>query len=140
MAKELEKHRALTSIAIKDMSGLLKPYAAKTLVSSSEADDLDIPIHLHTHDTTGNQVATLPDGSRSRRGHRGPAPSPPCARPDQPALYERCGRRSGRTPSGTPVWIWMDLQKLTDYWADVRERYVDFESDLKTPRHRYLSL
>ncbi len=36
--------------------------------------------------------------------------------------------------------ILMDLQKLTDYWADVRPVYVDFESDLKTPCHRYLSL
>ena len=38
------------------MSGLLKPYAAKILVSGLK-DALDIPIHLHTHNTTGNQVA-----------------------------------------------------------------------------------
>ena len=40
------------------MSGLLKPYAAKELVRALK-QEVGIPIHLHTHDTTGNQVATL---------------------------------------------------------------------------------
>ena len=57
LAKELE-HRGAHMLAIKDMSGLLKPYAAKKLVSTLK-QEIGIPIHLHTHDTTGNQVAAL---------------------------------------------------------------------------------
>ena len=57
MAKELE-HRGAHMLAIKDMSGLLKPYAAKKLVSTLK-QEIGIPIQLHTHDTTGNQVAAL---------------------------------------------------------------------------------
>ena len=45
-------------LAIKDMAGLLKPYAAKKLIKTLK-EEISIPIHLHTHDTSGNQVATL---------------------------------------------------------------------------------
>ncbi len=43
-------------LCIKDMSGLLKPYAAQRLVRALK-EELSIPVHLHTHDTSGNQVA-----------------------------------------------------------------------------------
>ena len=55
MAKELER-RGAHLLCIKDMSGLLKPYAAKKLVTALK-QEVGLPIHLHTHDTTGNQVA-----------------------------------------------------------------------------------
>ena len=55
-AKELER-RGAHMLAIKDMSGLLKPYAAKKLVSTLK-QEIGIPIHLHTHNTTDNQIAT----------------------------------------------------------------------------------
>jgi pyruvate carboxylase len=55
LAKELEK-RGAHMLAIKDMSGVLKPYAAKKLVSTLK-QEIGIPIQLHTHDTSGNQVA-----------------------------------------------------------------------------------
>ncbi len=59
----VEKARELESmgvhiLAIKDMAGLLKPYAAQKLVETLKAE-LHIPIHLHTHDTTGSGVATV---------------------------------------------------------------------------------
>ena len=57
LAKELEK-RGAHMLAIKDMSGVLKPYAAKKLVSTLK-QEIGIPIQLHTHDTSGNQVAAL---------------------------------------------------------------------------------
>ena len=57
MAKELEK-RGAHLLCIKDMSGLLKPYAAKKLVTALK-QEVGLPIHLHTHDTSGNQVAAL---------------------------------------------------------------------------------
>lgn len=45
-------------LGIKDMSGLLKPMAAEKLVSTLK-QEIGIPIHLHTHDTSGNGVATI---------------------------------------------------------------------------------
>src|SRR5699024_4916876 len=57
LAKELELSGAHI-LGIKDMAGLLKPEAAYRLVSSLK-DVLDIPIHLHTHDTSGNGIYTL---------------------------------------------------------------------------------
>ena len=44
-------------IALKDMSSLLKPYAAKELITALK-EEVRVPIHLHTHDTTGNGIAT----------------------------------------------------------------------------------
>ncbi len=75
MAKELQK-MGCHSIAIKDMSGLLKPYSAKVLVSGLK-DALDIPIHLHTHDTTGNQVATTLMAAEAGVDIARPVQSPP---------------------------------------------------------------
>ena len=57
MAKELEK-RGTHILGIKDMSGLLKPMAAAKLIGALK-QEIGIPIHLHTHDTSGNGVATV---------------------------------------------------------------------------------
>ncbi len=57
MAKELER-RGAHILCIKDMSGLLKPYAAHKLVKALK-EETGLPIHLHTHDTSGNQIAAL---------------------------------------------------------------------------------
>ena len=57
MAKELES-LGCHSIAIKDMAGLLKPLAAKELISTLKRE-LHVPLHLHTHDSTGNGVSTV---------------------------------------------------------------------------------
>lgn len=46
------------TFCIKDMAGLLKPYAAKELIGALKSE-LKIPVHLHTHDSTGNGVATV---------------------------------------------------------------------------------
>src|SRR5699024_6827618 len=56
MAKELEQLGAHI-IAIKDMAGLLKPQAAYRLISELK-ETTDLPIHLHTHDTSGNGIIT----------------------------------------------------------------------------------
>lgn len=57
MALELEK-LGCHSIAIKDMAALLKPRAAKELVGTLKKE-LHVPLHLHTHDSTGNGVSTV---------------------------------------------------------------------------------
>src|SRR5690606_32800536 len=51
-------------LAIKDMAGLLKPPAAATLVTALR-ENFDLPVHLHTHDTAGGQLATLIAASRA---------------------------------------------------------------------------
>ena len=56
MAKELEQAGAHI-LAIKDMAGLLKPEAAYRLISELK-EATDLPIHLHTHDTSGNGIYT----------------------------------------------------------------------------------
>ena len=129
MAKELQK-MGCHSVAIKDMSGLLKPYSAKVLVSGLK-DALDIPIHLHTHDTTGNQVATTLMAAEAGVDIADLAISSMSSLTSQPSMNAVVAALEGQErDTGLSL---MDLQKLTDYWADVRERYVDFESDLKTP-------
>ena len=129
MAKELQK-MGCHSIAIKDMSGLLKPYSAKVLVSGLK-DALDIPIHLHTHDTTGNQVATTLMAAEAGVDIADLAISSMSSLTSQPSMNAVVAALEGQErDTGLSL---MELQKLTDYWADVRERYVDFESDLKTP-------
>src|SRR5439155_6443953 len=57
LAKQLEKLGA-NILAIKDMAGLLKPYAARKLVKALR-QEVGLPIHLHTHDSAGGQIASL---------------------------------------------------------------------------------
>ena len=57
LAKELEKMGAHI-LAIKDMAGLCKPYAAEMLVQTLK-QEIGIPIHFHTHDTAGMQAASI---------------------------------------------------------------------------------
>ena len=129
LAKELEK-RGCNAIAIKDMAGLLKPYAARELVKALK-DALNIPIQLHTHDTSGNQVATLLMAAEEGVDIVDAAISSMASLTSQPSLNAVVAALEGQErDTGMEL---LQLQKLTDYWADVRERYTEFEPDLKTP-------
>ncbi|MDY4953149.1 MAG: pyruvate carboxylase [Candidatus Onthomonas sp.] len=129
MAKELQR-MGCHSVAIKDMSGLLKPYAAKILVSGLK-DALDIPVHLHTHNTTGNQVATCLMAAEAGVDIVDLAISSMSSLTSQPSLNAVVAALEGQErDTGLDL---MEIQKLTDYWSDVRERYVEFESDLNSP-------
>lgn len=92
LAKQLEAMGA-DILCIKDMGGLLRPLAAKKLVTELR-QVTDLPIHLHTHDTSGNQIGCPDDGSRCRCGHCGY-----CHQqhefPYQPALDEQPGNSPG---------------------------------------------
>ena len=68
LAKELEK-RGANLIAIKDMAGLCKPYAAEQLVKALR-EEVGVPIHFHTHDIGGAQAASVLEGGRGRPRHR----------------------------------------------------------------------
>lgn len=128
MAKELEK-RGTHIIGIKDMSGLLKPMAAKKLITALK-NEVGVPIHMHTHDTTGNGVASILMAAMAGCDIVDTAFNSMSGLTSQPALnsvvaaVENTKRDTGIDLDG--------IQKISDYWEDVRPVYKDFESDLKT--------
>ena len=128
LAKELE-HRGAHMLAIKDMSGLLKPYAAKKLVFTLK-QEIGIPIHLHTHDTTGNQVAALLMAAEAGVDVVDAACAPLAGLTSQPSLDALVAALQG-TERDTGLDL-RRVQELSNYWADVRLRYESFDHGLKT--------
>ena len=129
LAKELEKRGAHT-LCIKDMSGLLKPYAAKKLISALK-QEVGLPIHLHTHNTTGNQIATYLMAAEAGVDIVDTAMGPLSSLTSQPSMNSLQEALLGqeRDPGFDP----QRLQELSDYWADVRLRYKSFDNGLKGP-------
>ncbi len=127
MAKELEK-RGAHMLGIKDMSGLLKPMAAHKLIKALK-NEISIPVHLHTHDTSGNGIATILMASNAGVDVVDAAFNSMSGLTSQPALnsvvaaMENSGRDTGIDPDG--------IQKISDYWSAVRPVYENFESELK---------
>ena len=129
MAKELEK-RGAHMLAIKDMSGLLKPYAAKKLITALK-NEVGLPIHLHTHDISGNQVAAILMAAEAGVDIVDTAISSMSSLTSQPSMNAVVAALEG---SERDTGLRLDeLQKLTDYWADVRLRYAKFDGGLKSP-------
>ena len=128
-AKELER-RGAHMLAIKDMSGLLKPYAAKKLVSTLK-QEIGIPIHLHTHNTTDNQIATYLMAAEAGVDVVDTAIGPLANLTSQPSMNAVVESLRGqeRDTGFDP----QRLQELADYWADVRLRYESFDKGLKVP-------
>lgn len=127
-AKKLEKTGAHI-IGIKDMSGLLKPYAAKKLIKNLK-EEIGLPIHLHTHDTTGNGVATILQATEAGVDIVDTAVNSMSGLTSQPALNSVVAALKN-TDRDTEI----DLDKAEDiskYWAAVRPVYANFESDLKS--------
>ena len=128
MAKELEK-RGSHILGIKDMSGLLKPMAAYKLVHALK-EEIGIPIHLHTHDTSGNGVATILMAAQAGVDVVDAAFNSMSGLTSQPALnsivaaLEHSSRDTGIDVDG--------IQKISEYWKDVRPVYKKFESELVT--------
>jgi len=128
MAKELEKMGAHI-LAIKDMAGLLKPMAGYKLVKALK-ENIGIPVHLHTHDTSSNAGAMLlmaadagvdiVDASLSSL-------SGLTAQPNLNALVAAL-ERTERDPQLNAA----GLQQLANYWETVRDYYAPFESGLKS--------
>ena len=128
LAKELEK-RGAHMLAIKDMSGLLKPYAAKKLVSTLK-QEVGLPIHLHTHDTTGNQVAALLLAAEAGVDVVDVACAPLAGLTSQPSLDAVVAALHG-TERDTGLDL-RRVQELSNYWEDVRLRYESFDHGLKS--------
>ncbi len=128
MAKELERHGAHI-LAIKDMAGLLKPYAAYNLVSALKSE-LKIPIHLHTHDTSGGQIATLIKAAEAGVDIVDVAFGPLAGLTSQPNLNTLVEMlRFHERDTGMDF---RSLGLLSDYWEVVREYYAPFESIQKS--------
>jgi pyruvate carboxylase len=127
-AKEVERMGAHI-LAIKDMSALLKPYAAKKLITALK-NEISIPIQLHTHDTTGNGVATVLMAADAGVDIVDTTFNSMSGLTSQPALnsivaaLENTNRDTGIDLTG--------IQKISDYWDAVRPVYSEFESDLKS--------
>ncbi len=128
-AKELES-LGVHIFAIKDMAALLKPYAAKELITALKSE-LSIPVHLHTHDSTGNGVSTILMAAEAgvdivdcAIGSMSGMTSNPCLNSVVEAL------------KGTPRDTGLDtdeLTKLSQYYEGVRKVYKTFESGMDAP-------
>ncbi|WP_234122139.1 pyruvate carboxylase [Clostridium hydrogenum] len=127
LAKDIEKSGAHI-LGIKDMSALLKPYAALKLIKALK-EEISIPIHLHTHDTTGNGVATVLMAAHAGVDIVDTAFNSMSGLTSQPALNSVVAALKN-TERDTGLDL-VDIQKISDYWSTVRPVYSQFESGLK---------
>ncbi|NYI71670.1 pyruvate carboxylase [Naumannella cuiyingiana] len=127
-------------LAIKDMAGLLRAPAARTLVTALR-ERFDLPVHLHTHDTAGGQLATLLAAIDAGVDAVDVASAPMAATTSQPpasalvAALDHTPRHTTLTgPDGeNDLRAVMDLEP---YWEAVRKVYRPFESGLPSPTGR----
>ncbi|HLS61291.1 MAG TPA: pyruvate carboxylase [Virgibacillus sp.] len=129
LAKELE-HSGAHILGIKDMGGLLKPEAAYQLVSSLK-ETVDLPIHLHTHDTSGNGIYTYARAIDAGVDAVDVASGPMAGSTSQPSaqsLYHALDGKAHRPKMDIDAY-----EELSHYWEGVRNYYQDFESGLKSP-------
>ena len=128
LAKEIEKSGA-DILGIKDMSALLKPYAAHKLIKALK-EEVSIPIHLHTHDTSGNGVATVIMAAQAGVDIADAAISSMSGLTSQPSLNSIIAALE-HTPRDTKIDL-DNLEKVSSYWSSLRPIYEHFESDLKS--------
>ena len=120
-------------LAIKDMAGLLRPAAAEKLVTALRSR-FDLPVHVHTHDTPGGQLATLLAASRAGADAVDVASAPMAGTTSQPSASSLVAALV-HTERDTGI----SLQAVCDlepYWEDVRRVYHPFESGLRAPTGR----
>lgn len=123
-------------LAIKDMAGLLRPAAAAKLVAALR-ERFELPVHLHTHDTTGGQLATLMaaiDAGVDAVDVANSAMSSTTSQPPMSALLMAL-EGTDRAPDIDPEAV-LDLEP---YWEAVRRVYKPFESGLPAPTGRVYS-
>jgi pyruvate carboxylase len=128
LAKELEKMGAHI-LAIKDMAGLLKPFAAEKLVKALK-QEIGVPIHLHTHDTSSNGGAMLLMAAQAGVDIVDTALSSLSGLTAQPNMNALLAALHGTI--WDPQLDQEGLQKLANYWETVRTYYAPFESELRS--------
>ena len=120
-------------LAIKDMAGLLRPPAAKTLVTALR-ERFDLPVHLHTHDTAGGQLATLMAAVDAGVDAVDVASAPMAGTTSQvPASALVAALEHTERATNLDLRAVMDLEP---YWEAVRRVYAPFESGLDSPTGR----
>lgn len=120
-------------IAIKDMAGLLRPRAASQLVSALR-ERFDLPVHLHTHDTAGGQLATLLAASEAGVDAVDVASAPMAGTTSQPSMSALVASLTN-TERDTELSM-TAVCDLEPYWESVRNVYSPFESGLAGPTGR----
>ena len=126
MAKELEKMGAHI-IAIKDMAGLCKPYAAYKLVKALR-DEVGVPIHFHTHDTAGIQAASILKAAEAGVDIADVAVGAMSGLTSQ-ANMNSVVEALRNTPRDTELST-AALTQYSTYWEGVRKLYYPFESGM----------
>jgi pyruvate carboxylase len=117
-------------LCIKDMAGLLRAPAARTLVTALR-ERFDVPVHLHTHDTTGGQLGTYVAAIEAGVDIVDAAAAPLSGMTSQPNISAVVGA-TDHTDRATGL----DLSALADlepYWEAVRTLYTPFEAGLRSP-------
>lgn len=120
-------------LAIKDMAGLLRPAAATKLVTALR-ENFDLPVHVHTHDTAGGQLATLCAAAAAGADAVDGASAAMAGTTSQPSLsalvaaFENTERDTGISLNA--------VSDLEPYWESVRKVYAPFESGLPGPTGR----
>ncbi len=129
MAKNLQEAGA-HFLGLKDMAGLLKPAAARQLVKSLK-EEVGLPIHFHTHDTSGIAGATIlaaadagVDVVDAAMDAFSGGTSQPCMGSIVEALH------NSERDTGMNI---ENLREISDYWGQVRAQYTAFESGLSSP-------
>lgn len=130
LAKELQAAGAHI-IAIKDMAGLLKPEAAYRLISTLK-DEIDVPIHLHTHDTTGNGIYTYSQAAKAGVDIVDVASSSMSGTTSQPSMGSLYYALQG-TERQPEVDI-KNVEAVDRYWKSVRPYYQQFSNKMVGPQ------
>jgi len=128
MAKQLEKLGA-HFLAIKDMAGLCKPYAAFALVKALR-EEIGIPVHFHTHDTSGLNAASLLKAADAGVDVADAAVASMSGGTSQPNLNAVVASLNN-TPRATGLDS-AALSECSDYWETIRTYYAPFDSGPKS--------
>ncbi|MFK4225883.1 pyruvate carboxylase [Streptomyces sp. NPDC019890] len=120
-------------LAIKDMAGLLRPPAARTLVTALR-ERFDLPVHLHTHDTAGGQLATLIAAIDAGVDAVDAAVASMAGTTSQPSLSALVAA-TDHTDRATGLSL-QAVGDLEPYWEATRKVYAPFESGLASPTGR----
>jgi pyruvate carboxylase len=120
-------------LAIKDMAGLLRAEAAEKLVTALR-DRFALPVHVHTHDTAGGQLATLLAASRAGADAVDVASAPMAGTTSQPSASALVAALA-HTARDTGISL-QAVSDLEPYWEAVRHVYGPFESGLPGPTGR----
>lgn len=120
-------------LAIKDMAGLLRPAAAAKLVTAFRSR-FDVPVHVHTHDTAGGQLATLLAAAAAGADAVDVASAPMSGTTSQPSASALVAALANtERDTGLNLDAICDLEP---YWEQVRKIYAPFESGLPAPTGR----